>query len=198
MAAIYTSAFSSAVSHSMLYEVGPLWNEQDPETISGAIVTPEQRRKCGYNITTGDTGGETKYGIAKNSHPDVNIKRLNWEQAKNIYYQEYWVAGSCDKLPPKVAVAHFDACVNLGVKRAIKLLQHAVGVEDDGIFGPMTRDAVMQFGQNTLCNNLIIGRKVFYQNIIENNPSQQKFWRGWTARADNLQTYIQDNSSNIC
>lgn len=37
-----------------------------------------------------DPGGETNFGIAKKFHPDVDIKNLTVEQAKEIYEREYW------------------------------------------------------------------------------------------------------------
>ena len=40
----------------------------------------------GYTNDPVDPGGETNYGIDKRSHPDVNIKELTIEEAKDIYF----------------------------------------------------------------------------------------------------------------
>ena len=45
----------------------------------------------GYVNDPDDPGGETNFGIAKRSHPDVDIANLTKEDAKIIYYQDYWM-----------------------------------------------------------------------------------------------------------
>ena len=45
-----------------------------------------------------DPGGETNFGIAKRSHPDVDIKNLTEEGAKEIYYQDYWMKNRVPQL----------------------------------------------------------------------------------------------------
>lgn len=85
-----------------------------------------------------DTGGLTKYGIAKASHPGVDIENLTLTQAKSIYRAEYWDVCRCGEMPSGVADMVFDTAVNMGPKAAIELLQASVGVHVDGIIGPLT------------------------------------------------------------
>ena len=44
----------------------------------------------GYVNDPKDPGGETKYGISKRAHPDVDIKNLSREKACAIYKKHYW------------------------------------------------------------------------------------------------------------
>ena len=178
--------FEQAVNFTMKYEVGPWWNPSDPEVIAGLCATKEQKRKTGYVNDPLDAGGETKFGVAAASNP-VNIKTLTWDQAKAIYEQKYWKAGGCDKLAGKLAVAHFDACVNHGPKKAIQFLQRAAGVADDGDLGPQTLAAVgaMSARENPV-NKLLAERRRFFSAIVQAKPAQQRFLAGWMNRCDDL------------
>jgi lysozyme family protein len=94
------------------------------------------------NWTSGKVGvGElrgTKYGIAAHVHPKLDIANITLEQAKAIYYAEYWNEIKGDAFPQYVAVELFDAAVNHGVFGATLLLQQAVGASQDGDIGDET------------------------------------------------------------
>lgn len=89
-----------------------------------------------------DNGGLTKYGIAKASHPNLDIAKLTREQAIEIYRKEYWDPCRCGDLPWWAALLTFDAAVQHGCTPARKLLQETVGVVVDGQIGPKTLAAV--------------------------------------------------------
>jgi lysozyme family protein len=89
----------------------------------------------GYVNDPRDSGGETKYGIAKKFYPNLDIKNLTVEQAKAIYKKDYWDKAGCDSMPYKMALVAFDCAVNQGVGIAIKLAQKSCNVDDDGIIG---------------------------------------------------------------
>lgn len=185
----YSQAFEDAVNHVMRYEVGPFW-KLTTEVEQGLINTPAQRRAVGYVNDPLDTGGETKYGIAANAHTDVDIKKLDWARAKDIFYRKYWLSGSCDKLSPRVGVLHFDCCVNHGVHRASIFLQRSVGVADDGQIGPITLNAAAQINSVRLCELICGQRELFYHRIVKNNPSQKRFLNGWLSRCEEVKQYV--------
>ena len=54
----------------------------------------------------------------------------------------YWLPPRCDVLQRQLDLVHFDTAVNMGVGRAVKLLQASLGCGVDGAFGPATRKAV--------------------------------------------------------
>lgn len=92
----------------------------------------------GYVCNKNDKGGETKYGISKKAYPSLDICNLTEEQAKDIYFKDYWYRCKCNYMPDALSVAVFDFAVNSGTKRAITYLQMALGVKADGIIGNQT------------------------------------------------------------
>lgn len=148
----------------------------------------------GYVNHPNDPGGETKWGIAKRSHPHVDIRNLTREGAIEIYRKEYWEPIEKLHLPIAIQFQILDASVNHGLSRAVSLLQRAVGVADDGQYGPATRAAIgSYFGT---AGGLALGvrynehRLRFYTSL----GTWGSFGRGWTRRvADNLR-YLEEDA----
>ncbi len=82
----------------------------------------------GYVNDARDYGGETKYGIAKRFHPDVDIKNLTVDQAIEIYKKDYYKL-----LPPitdlQMLYQVLDMAINAGVKNALKLYKPGMSLE---------------------------------------------------------------------
>jgi len=76
----------------------------------------------GYSNDLNDPGGETNFGISKRSYPELDISKLTLKQAKEIYYQNYWLKCGCDSLPYPFNIVVFDTAVNMGRRRAIEFL----------------------------------------------------------------------------
>ena len=53
----------------------------------------------GYVNDKRDPGGETKYGIAKRSYPNVDVRNLTRAQAVDIYRRDFWQRVRGDELP---------------------------------------------------------------------------------------------------
>lgn len=186
---MYPAEFEDALNHAMLYEVGKFW-KLTPEVEAGLIETREQRRAVGYVNIPEDRGGETKFGVAQRANPEISIRDLTWEGAKDVYFRKYWLEGNCDQLSPRLAIMHFDGCVNHGVNRANRFLQQAVGANPDGIIGPRTLAAINQEDPLAICATIADLRFAFYHRIVERNPSQQMFLRGWLARITEIRQYV--------
>ncbi len=94
------------------------------------------------NWTSGVVGkGElkgTKYGITAMTYPHLDIRNLSLEDAKDIYKRDWWDAMCCDDIDPELAFQMFDGAVNSGRGNAVRWLQRALGVADDGDMGPVT------------------------------------------------------------
>jgi len=193
---MYTVAFEKAVDHAMLYEVGGFW-KLTPEVEAGLIGTAAQKKAVGYTNDPHDNGGETKFGVAKNANLDLDIKNLDWNGAKEVYYRRYWVNGSCDKLPGRIAVLHFDGCVNHGVGRANKFLQRALNVSADGVIGPATCAKANASDAIDVCNAICDQRTQFYKDIVANNPSQGRYLGGWLRRIDEMREFTCDLTRNF-
>lgn len=190
--ATYTRAFEDAISHAMLYEVGGFWNVNHPAVKQGLINTAANRKAVGYVNDPDDRGGETKFGVAKNANPDLNITRLTWDQAKAVYYARYWIAGKCDQLPARLAVLHFDGCVNHGISRANTFLQKAVGANADGMIGAQTLAKVKAANTMTILSSVCTQREQFYRAIVRANPSQAKYLTGWLRRITEMRKFVTD------
>jgi len=144
----------------------------------------------GYVNLAADPGGETKFGISKRSYPDVDIKNLTRDQAKAIYLKDFWLAGSMDQLPGALAFQCFDTAVNHGIRAALKMLQRAAGVKDDGVIGPVSLAAINATSITDMLMRFIAFRIKFWTSL----PTWPSFGRGWANRAaDNLLFAAEDS-----
>lgn len=69
----------------------------------------------------------TNFGISACAHPNEDIKNLTRERADQIYFEEYWLAAGCDKLPFPLNMIVFDTAVNFGVTNAKSYLDTSGG-----------------------------------------------------------------------
>ncbi|WP_265556602.1 glycoside hydrolase family 108 protein [Serratia grimesii] len=157
-------------------------------------------KEGGYVNDPTDKGGETKYGISDrrdgiadgmtdvdgDNKPDTRIKDLTLEQASQIYFRDYWYPSYCKDWPDGISLLVFDSAVQHGAKKAISLLQDAVGVTADGIVGPKTTVAVISADPEWLLTRYLLRRARYYADIIKANPSQAKYLNGWFNRLDSV------------
>lgn len=120
----------------------------------------------------------TKYGIAANTYPDIDIKALTLEQAKAIYRRDWWDKIHADQLPAAVAFQLWDFAVNAGITRAVISLQRAVGVADDGKLGPRTLAAVNAMPVPDVLARFNAERLEFYASL----STWPTYGKGWARR----------------
>lgn len=143
----------------------------------------------GYVFDKNDPGGETKFGITKRSYPSLNIRDLTLEDAKKIYYRDFWQKGKFEEISDDlVATQVFDLSVNLGIRAAVIVLQRglrSVGktVQEDGLMGSETLSAASNSEPRSLLAAIKSEAAGYYRQIAAKNPSQQKFLKGWLNRA---------------
>ena len=144
-----------------------------------------QNPKDAGNWTSGKVGvgvnKGTKYGIASNSYPDLDIKNLTLDHAKLIYKRDYWNKVKGDELPISLAFHVFDMAVNSGVVRGIKLLQRTVGTIEDGIIGPKTLESLKLMDVNQAIQIYNANRLQFYTSLSDFS----NFGKGWVNRVAN-------------
>ncbi|WP_429885361.1 glycoside hydrolase family 108 protein [Geoalkalibacter halelectricus] len=142
----------------------------------------------GYVHDPADPGGETRFGISKRAYPDVDIKHLTIEQARDIYRRDYWEAPRIALLrSAEIAARVFDLGVNCGPATAVRMLQRAVNllqplerVAEDGRLGPVTAAAVNAYGHpRALLAALKFQAAAHY--IALNRP---RFLAGWLNRLE--------------
>lgn len=137
----------------------------------------------GYVNDPKDPGGETKFGVSKRAYPKEDIAGLTLERAKALYLRDFWDVIHADELPKHVRFAVFDAAVNSGVRQAIKWLQRAVCVTDDGVIGHKTLSAVVAMDPYKLAA-VYNGQRLKFMTELHTFST---FGRGWARRvAENL------------
>jgi lysozyme family protein len=144
----------------------------------------------GYVNHPDDPGGETKFGISKRSYPRVDIKNLTRDEAKQIYRTDFWLRGQMDQYDGAVSFQVFDAAVNHGIGNAIRLLQKAAGVADDGHIGPVTIAAVKAKSVTDMLMLFIAWRIRFWTKL----STWDSFGRGWANRAADDLVYAAEDA----
>lgn len=133
-----------------------------------------------------DPGGATRFGVTEAVAREVgyrgDMRALPLELAKRIYRERYWNAVRAEELPDKVRYIVFDAAVNSGVGQAIRWLQRAVGVADDGVMGPKTMAALGEMDAGGLKARVLAQRLRFMSGLV----TWPAFGRGWARRIADL------------
>lgn len=136
----------------------------------------------GYANHPSDPGGETMWGVtarvARVHGYQGQIRLLPRDTAKTIYRKDYWDAVQADKLPQAIRYTVFDAAVNSGPKQAIRWLQRALDVGEDGVLGPLTWDALNK------CSGVKVGILFNAERLdfMTSLPTWGAFGRGWARR----------------
>lgn len=150
----------------------------------------------GYVNDPNDRGGETRYGISKRSYPDVNIESLTIEQAKHIYYRDFWNSKNLELSlidDERVSVELFDTAVNMGVSTAAKFLQEALNLMNrnqkdwadlkvDGVVGFNTLKCYKKARKDVLLKALNGLQFCRYKAICEKDKTQEIYFNGWMKR----------------
>ena len=158
-----------------------------------------------YTNSINDPGKSTKWGITIPALTDwrgastnvVNvptaedIKALTFDDAVSFYE---WLlkstkSGSIQNETVRWFV--FDAAVHTGKTQAVKLLQRALGVKDDGLLGAVTLAAVPYLNGDKLCRLFAVEQMLFYGRLAAKNlndadkdgiPDQLEFLPGYLNR----------------
>jgi lysozyme family protein len=156
----------------------------------------------GYNKIVGDHGGETYKGISRNNWPGWDgwpqVDRLKFQKdfplcldhnvelqgkVRDFYQRNFWTP-TLDRIKDQqLATWLFEKGVNMGIRQAVRLLQRALHVDDDGIIGPQTMAALNAADSRNLLNAAREEAKRYYTKLALNDPTQHKFLHGWLARA---------------
>lgn len=131
-----------------------------------------------------------------------DIRELTVEHAFALYHRCFWTALDCESFPQPIGEMLFDQGVNGGNFAAKKLLQQAINycqsrsgyhlVTVDGKLGLETRRALDRIlaskrqGMPALVEAFREAVRDRYRAIVRRDPSQQRFLRGWLARAERL------------
>lgn len=161
------------------------------ESIQFVLKQEDSRLSGVITDTASDKGGRTRFGVAEKAHPKLTstgfYDTMPFDTAlalaTEVYTKEYAEPLQLDKImSQEVANAALSFDVNEGVGTFVKLLQKALGLVQDGKFGPITLVKVNSSVPLTLLRALQVVETLYYQDIVHKDPTQQKFYKGWMNR----------------
>ena len=151
-----------------------------------------------FSNDPGDPGGKTMDGIIQTEYdhycrthglPQVDVRNITKDQGQDIYYNEFWLP-HCPNVPVGLDLQLFDANVNEGIGEGVRILQVALGVKNDGIWGPATEGAINAIKNLMNVIELFTARrKVVYRET----SGFDRFGGDWIRRA----TEIGDESLHM-
>ncbi|WP_313043247.1 glycoside hydrolase family 108 protein [Acinetobacter sp.] len=141
----------------------------------------------GYVNNPKDPGGETNWGVtigtARANGYHGAMRSMTRLQAKEIYRKAFWERAKCAQYHSALSFQLFDTAINHGIGNAIRILQRAVDVADDGAVGKFTLGAINEKSIDDVLVLFNAERLEFYTKL-QTFPT---FGRGWTRRvASNL------------
>ncbi len=146
----------------------------------------------GYVDNPADPGGATNMGITittlsawegRKVTPQ-DVKDLSQATATQIYQAQFWNKIDGDSLPSGVDYAMFDFAVNSGPGRAAKMLQHILGLPEDGVVGAQTVTAASARSPEEVINALCDARA----NWLRGLSTAATFGKGWLARVERVRS----------
>lgn len=141
---------------------------------------------------TVDDGGRTRFGVAEKYHPELTASGFYSDMgsipalqiAKNIYAAHYADPLCVEEIANQdIANKLLSLGVNIGVKRASKMLQDAVGVTEDGVIGVQTLLALSRAETRDVLAELRASAERFYSQDAAEHPEKQEDLKGWLRRA---------------
>lgn len=166
------------------------------------IIKSEARRdKLGrlrvYPLPKADGGGTFEVaGINDRYHPKAanhlkNLIESNRHSHAENYVRKYLVeytdiVKGWTELPAIEAFLR-DTAFNRGPKGALRILQIALGIADDGKFGPITKSTLAKASKNvsSLLDKLREARETYEIRVAPPVGARAKFWTGLQNRWDN-------------
>lgn len=175
--------------------------------------------KGGYVKDPVERGGESYRGIARIHYPDwkgwrridsqrrkvgfrkrLTADRALQENVKAFYKQVYWDRIQGDKIADQaVANELYDTAVNMGVRRAVRILQSSLNMLNrnqrdygdliiDGWFGKRTLSTLSarlekDRRSDALVKMMNIQQGARYIEIMTRDVAQERFARGWITRS---------------
>lgn len=156
----------------------------------------------GWSDDPADPGGATKYGISLrflreqgldlDHDGDIDatdVRGLTPQQAAALYRERFWDRYGYGQIADsQVATKVMDVAVNLGPKRAHRLLQRALRecgetVEVDGVLGSKTIAATNRCEARELLLELVYQHTGYYNTLVALKPRFEKYANGWRRRA---------------
>jgi lysozyme family protein len=153
----------------------------------------------GFANDPSDRGGATNMGITlstwrkvgydKDGDCDIDaddIRLLTTADARFILRKYYWNRWCGDDIIDQRSANILVDWVWASGKWGIIIPQRILKVKDDGMVGPSTLNALNTIDKVNFLEQVYEARLAFIQNIIKNDPSQEKFEKGWMRRLNDM------------
>jgi len=155
-----------------------------------------------YTNDPDDRGGPTRWGVTQKAYSEFlkrpvtpeEIAGLSWEDTKSFYAMMYWRKLWCERMKrAPIAVAIFDTAVLYGCLASSTAAQSAL------IMGGAALNLDGHMGGKTVAYLNMASPRIFLSNfhryillridkVIAERPTNEKYRKGWTKRADRLLT----------
>ena len=156
----------------------------------------ERAKKRGWVNDSDDNGGATMVGVTIGTYRTYcrfkgwktpttqDLKNIPYKVWRDIVYTMYWNKWKADTIADqKVANMVVDWVWHSGAT-TIKKVQALLGVTADGIVGPKT---IAKLNATTdIVDKVYAARKAYFDAIVQKNPSQKKWLKGWMNRLNYL------------
>lgn len=129
----------------------------------------------------------TKWGITQNTYEQYGFTgsvEFMTEEECALIYDGYWQESEAEMFDYWNAPLVFDHAFNAGYVNMRKVVQRALGVEDDGVWGPVTRQAIYNARRNgtRLAVRLVFERLDYYRMVALLNPKKRPALLSWITR----------------
>ena len=138
-----------------------------------------------------DPGGATMCGITQGEYdayrnalgePEQDVELITRSEGQAIYLANYWRPHG-PQLPIGLDLSFFDSSVNMGPGQATEILQFALDIGVDGIWGPQTAGAVAGISDvDGVINAFTAQREAVYRSF----STFQYFGADWIRRATEI------------
>lgn len=145
----------------------------------------------GYSNHSKDPGGPTNYGVIQARYDEYNrdigrptksVKQITKGEVDDIYKRYYWDRVGADDCVSGVDLVLFDYGVNSGPGQAIKSAQKVLGVDTDGVLGPVTKKALQDIDPVVFINAYMDERVRFWRSL----KIFPTFGKGWLRRGKGI------------
>lgn len=151
----------------------------------------------GFSNHPKDPGGATMKGCTQGVYdayrkrhglPLQSVKLISDAELLDIYRTQYWRPARGDDLPKGVDLVVFDFAVNSGPDRAIKHLQRALGLREDGTVGNATLAKLLTADPDRIVAAISASRLEFMQKL----GTWGTFGNGWKSRVNDIRQTAED------
>jgi lysozyme family protein len=153
------------------------------------------RWEGGFVDDPADRGGRTNRGVTQRTYDSWrsrqglaprDVKGIEEAEVSAIYEGDYWIPPRCDILASPLDLVEFDTAVNMGPRRAVRILQTVLGCGVDGAFGGDTIAAAATCDPGNTVVEYCKVREGIYRGIVQRDPTQARFIKGWMNRLNAL------------